>query len=33
VIRISDGRVIEGETRSGGGDAMPSATEILDWEN
>ena len=32
VIRISDGRIIEGETRGGGGDGMPSATEILDWE-
>lgn len=32
VIRLSDGRVIEGETRGGGGDAMPSASEILDWE-
>lgn len=32
-IPLSDGRVVEGETRGGGGDAMPSATEILDWEN
>lgn len=32
-IPMSDGRVVEGETRGGGGDAMPSATEILDWEN